>query len=358
MFSELAGYMRQHSTDRDLDTFSPPPPTPAYYDSSLNGWVLGQYSDVLAALHEPRLWPVDSRAEALPDKIDFGAQCRLRTETLTALSRQRIKCWEAQFAEIANRTIKGLASEIRVDMISQFAEPWCLAVAVIVTGADTSNIDVLNALARKVSIATADPLNESLRESAKAANLQLAKSLESSPIPMSGPAFVALSQTLPRFLANAWLALLRHPRQLEQLRAEPDLMPSAMEELLRYAGLAHMLFRRASTTFDLAGVTVAQGVRVILKLSSANRDSAQFPEPDRLDLSRRLGPQVALGAGPHSCAGGSLIRMVGGIATAAFVENVFAADTTSPIEWQGGSGFRSAKSLYVYLRHSNGGRPI
>jgi hypothetical protein len=342
--------MRQRSTASDPDTFSPPPPTPAYYDSSLNGWVLGRYADVLAALHEPRLWPVDSRAEALPDKTDFGAQCRLRTETLTALSRQKIKCWQAQFAAIAESTMKRLPSGTRVDMIGQFAEPWCLAVALIVTGADTSDSDQLNALAREISIAAADPLNEPLRKSAKAANLQLAKRLESSPIPMSGPAFVALSQTLPRFLANAWLALLRHPRQLERLRTEPDLMPSAMEELLRYAGLAHKLFRRASTTLNLAGVTIAQGARVILDLSSANCDSAQFPEPDRLDFSRRLGPQVALGAGPHSCAGGSLIRMVAGIATAAFVENVAAADMTSPIEWQGGSGFRSPRSVCVYLR--------
>jgi cytochrome P450 len=342
--------MREKSTDSDLDTFSPPPPNPAYYDSSLNGWVLSRYADVLAGLHEPRLWPVDSRAEALPDKTDFGAQCRLRTETLTALSRQRIKSWQAQFADLAHSTMKRLPAGTRVDIISQFAEPWCLAVTLTVIGADPSNSDPLNALAREISIATADPSNEPLRDSAKAANLRLAKSLESSPIPMSGPAFVALSQTLPRFLANAWLALLRHPRQLDRLRDEPDLMPSAMEELLRYAGLAHVLFRRASKTLNLAGVTIAQGARVILKLSSANRDSAQFPEPDRLDFSRRLAPQLALGVGPHSCAGGSLIRMVGGIATAAFVQNVVAADTTSPIEWHGGSGFRSVKSLCVYLR--------
>src|SRR6476646_7854314 len=198
--------MRKKSTDSDLDTFSPPPPNPAYYDSSLNGWVLSRYADVLAGLHEPRLWPVDSRAEALPDKTDFGAQCRLRTETLTALSRQRIKSWQAQFADLAHSTMKRLPAGTRVDIISQFAEPWCFAVTLTVIGADPSNSDPLNALASDISIATADPSNESLRDSAKAENLRLAKSLESSPIPMSGPAFVALSQTLPRFLANAWLA--------------------------------------------------------------------------------------------------------------------------------------------------------
>jgi cytochrome P450 len=345
--------VREKSTQSDLDPLSPPPPNPAYYDSSLNGWVLGRYADVLAALHEPRLWPVDSRAEALPDKTDLGAQCRLRTETLTALSRQRIKCWQAQFADRAQSTMKKLPAGTRVDMISQFAEPLCLAVALTVVGAEISSSDLLNALAREISTATADPLNESLRQAAKAASLRLAKSLEGSAMPMSGPAFVALAQTLPRFLANAWLALLRHPRQLDRLRVEPDLMRSAMEELLRYAGLAQMVFRRASTNLNLNGVTIAQGTRVILNLASANRDPTQFPEPDRLDFSRRLAPQLALGIGPHSCAGGSLIKMVGAIATAVFVERVVAADTTGPIEWHGGSGFRSAKSLYVYMRQQH-----
>jgi len=342
--------MTKEFADTELDMLSPSAPKPAHYDSSLNGWVLSRYADVLAALHEHRLCPVDSRSEGVPDRTDLDAQCRLRRETLTAVSPQRIKSWQAEFTAAAHSTIEKLPAGTRVDIINRFAEPWCLAVAVAVTGADARDSVRLSTLAREVSTATADPSSESLRHSAKAASLQLAESLETSPIPMGGPAFVALCQTLPRFLANAWLALLRHPGQFDRLRREPELLPSAMEELLRYAGLAHMLFRRASKTLTVSGITIAQGARVILKLSSANRDPAQFPNPDRLDFSRRNAPQLALGVGPHSCAGGSLIRMAGGIATAAFVQSVVAADTNSPIEWQGGSGFRSAKSLYVFLR--------
>ena len=126
-------------------------------------------------------------------------------------------------------------------------------------------------------------------------------------------------------------------------------MSSAVAELLRYAGLAHMLFRRCSTTINIAGVTIARGARVILMLSSANRDPDQFLDPDGLDIARWSRSQLALGAGPHSCAGASLIKMVVGIATAVWIEHFAAADTTTPIEWEGGSGFRFAKSLYVLL---------
>jgi hypothetical protein len=127
-------------------------------------------------------------------------------------------------------------------------------------------------------------------------------------------------------------------------------MPVAIEELLRYAGLAHTLFRRASSVINLAGVTIARGDRVMLKLSTANRDPEQFENPDRLDLTRRNGAQLALGIGMHSCAGGLLIRTLAAIATACFVENVAERDRFVPIEWKGGTGFRSPKALYVFLR--------
>jgi len=331
------------------DPLSPPRPKLPYYDPCLNGWVLSRYVDVLAALREPRLLPVDSRAEAPPGDVVVDAQRRIRTETMAVLSHQNIESWRTQFVALAHCTIAKLTSGKRVDIISQFAEPFCLAVAVSITEANPLDSERLGALAHTVSMAVADPFNDWLRHSAKIADVQVAKSLDRSPIPMSGPTFVALSQTLPCFLANAWLALLRHPRQLDRLRNEPDLLSSAVEELLRYAGVAHILFRRSSTAINVAGLTIARGARVILMLSSANRDSTYFMEPDCLDISRRSRPHLALGVGPHSCAGVSLIKMIVGIATAVWVEYVAAADTTTPIEWEGGSGFRFAKSLYVLL---------
>jgi hypothetical protein len=227
----------------DSNPLLPPPPQPAYYDSFRNAWVLSRYADVFAALHEPRLWPVDSRAESPPEQAALDAQRRLRTETMIVLSRQNIESWRNQFVALAHTTMANLPSETRVDILKHFAEPWCRAVTITVTRTDARDSARLFAFARTASLAVADPSDRCLRYAAKAANLQLVKSLDSSPVPMSGPTFVALSQTLPRFLANAWLALLRHPRQLDRLRAEPDLISSAVEELLRYAGLSPMLFR-------------------------------------------------------------------------------------------------------------------
>jgi cytochrome P450 len=332
-----------------LDAFAMPP-QPAYYDNALNGWVLSQYADVVAALHDERLCPVNSRAEHVPAREEMTAQRELRTQTLTACSGPQIKTWQISFKELGQQMLTKLGSNTRADILRNFAEPWALEIALMVTRADKKDRARLSTLARVVSMASADPSNRSLRESARSASDELAHRLESSPIPMSGPAFVAISQTLPRFLANAWLALLRNPLQLEHLRQEPGLMPAAIEELLRYAGLAHTLFRRASSAINLAGVTIAQGDRVMLKLASANRDPAQFVNPECLDLARRNGPQLALGIGMHSCGGGLLIKTLAGIATVFFVESVSELDQGFPIEWWGGTGFRSPKGLHVILR--------
>jgi cytochrome P450 len=124
------------------------------------------------------------------------------------------------------------------------------------------------------------------------ANVTLEKLIKNGTIPRGKSVFLGTSQTLPAFLSNAWLALFRNPDECARLRAEPHLMPKAIDELLRYAGIVHTLFRRATTELDLGWVSIRRGQRVILKLGSANRDPAQFPEPDRLDLSRRITSQV------------------------------------------------------------------
>lgn len=162
--------------------------------------------------------------------------------------------------------------------------------------AQSLDCEPLADLARQVSAAAAEPTDSLLQSAAVAASTELEIKLQGG-MPMRTPAFVALSQTLPCFLANAWLALCRHPSELARLRAEPVLMPRAIEELLRYAGLARTLFRLATEDIDLGGIRIAEGERVRLMLASANRDPAQFPDPDRLDFTRRSAGQLALGAG-------------------------------------------------------------
>jgi cytochrome P450 len=182
-----------------------------------------------------------------------------------------------------------------VDIVQEFARPWSLATAIIVTGANPDDSGRLERLAGQISLASADPSNSTLQSDVMAASTELEQLLQKSAIPMNGPVFVALSQTLPSFLANAWLALLRHPAELALLCREPNLMPSAIEELLRYAGITQKVSRYAIAPVTLGDISIDQGGRVILLLASANRDPEQFPSPNCLELTRCKAGHVAFG---------------------------------------------------------------
>jgi cytochrome P450 len=273
----------------------------------------------------------------------------LRAEVLAALSPSRIAAWQKAIEPVALDILQRLETHSPVDLVRDFALPWSRAVAWLVTQAAAADGERVAHLASQVSASAADPFDETLQSEAAAAGAELERLLPSESIPLRAPTFVALSQTLPAFLANAWLGLLRHPAELLRLRDQPDLMPQAMNELLRYAGIARMIFRRATADIEIGSIKIAQGERAVLMLASANRDPVQFPHPDRLNLTRSAAGHVALGLGPHSCVGAALIRMAASVATGAFAMRFADARLLPPIEWRGGPGFCSLASLTVAI---------
>ncbi|MFU8850863.1 cytochrome P450 family protein [Micromonospora sp. SL1-18] len=117
-------------------------------------------------------------------------------------------------------------------------------------------------------------------------------------------------QTTADFLGNATLALLTHPEQLELLRTTPQLLPSAIEELLRFDGPLPVASPRIATEdIDYQGVRIPSGSVVGVVINSANHDPAHFADPDRLDIRRVRGPHLGFGYGVHYCLGVSLARM-------------------------------------------------
>jgi hypothetical protein len=213
-----------------------------------------------------------------------------------------------------------------VDLIRDVAEPWSLAFASAVTKLPIEDARQLIPCARQVFEAAADPFNSALQQKGQRATTELARVFRGESGALDLQAFVALSQTLPCFLANSWLALLRHPSAMMDLHAKPDRMPAAIEELLRYAGPAAAQFRAAAADVSIDGVSIHSGARVILMIASANRDAAQFNEPDVLDINRRGVRHLAFGSGAHACIGGALVRTAAISAMTAFVSRFFDAE--------------------------------
>jgi len=125
---------------------------------------------------------------------------------------------------------------------------------------------------------------------------------------------IAGHETTVNLIGNGVLALLRHPAELSRLRTTPGLITTAVEELLRYDGPVQRTARVASADATIGGHTIRQGEMVMPFIGAADRDPAQFPEPDRLDLSRADNRHIAFGWGIHFCLGAPLARVEGQIA--------------------------------------------
>ncbi|MGY1620802.1 cytochrome P450 [Geodermatophilus sp. SYSU D00965] len=120
---------------------------------------------------------------------------------------------------------------------------------------------------------------------------------------------VAGNETLRNGLPGGLIALLQHPEALGALRADPSLLPGAVDEMLRW-WTPVMVFRRTATRdVDLAGARIRAGDKVVVSFTSANRDEAVFAEPDTFDVRRSPNPHLSFGHGPHFCLGGQLARV-------------------------------------------------
>jgi cytochrome P450 len=155
-------------------------------------------------------------------------------------------------------------------------------------------------------------------------------------------------ETTTGLLGNGLLALLQHPDQLQSLQHDPALIKTAIEELLRYDSPIQRISRVVKQDFELGGKQLRQGQRIWAMQGAANRDPAQFPDPDRLDLSRQENRHVAFGYGIHFCVGGPLARLEGQIAFTTLLRRLPGLRLASDdLAWQEGVSLHTLKSLPV-----------
>lgn len=138
---------------------------------------------------------------------------------------------------------------------------------------------------------------------------------------------VAGNETTTHLIGNSVICLSEHPETLEQLRHDPDPLPGAIEEVLRYLSPVKMMARFTKTETTLGGQSIGVRQSVMAWISSANRDETQFPEPDRFDIRRTPNRHLAFGHGIHFCLGAPLARLEARIALAALLERF-------PGQWQ------------------------
>jgi cytochrome P450 len=155
-------------------------------------------------------------------------------------------------------------------------------------------------------------------------------------------------ETTRNLIGNGLYTLLRNPEQAFKLREHPELIRSAVEELLRYESPVQYTGRMVLQDFEFCGVQVRRGQEIIFMLGAANRDARQFPDPDHLDLKRGNNPHLAFGAGAHFCIGNQLARLEGQVAILKILQEFPQMRSLSAEpQWLPNFSFRGLETLLV-----------
>lgn len=245
-----------------------------------------------------------------------------------------------------------------LDIVRDILDPWSITTLAALEGATDGSKQTIAKLVRRLSYGSSARCPNSPRGDvlgrisdvvgkwqARRADKTLERLLQQGHFDLSKSVFLGLAQALPGFLAKAWLALLHHPDQMALLVNEPSLALTATEELLRYAGTVHSLYRCANARVKLGNIWVEKGQCVCLRVDSANFDRSVFDDPYRLNLTRQLSGHLALGAGTHSCVGAALVRTVCMILLPMIAGSAVALDETQKTVWACGSSLQWPLSI-------------
>jgi cytochrome P450 len=169
-------------------------------------------------------------------------------------------------------------------------------------------------------------------------------------------------ETTTNLIGNGVLSLLCNPDQLQKLREDYSLIPSAVEELLRYESPSQHTARLAPADVEMRGKRIGKRQAVIAVMGAANRDPERFPDPDRLDITRRDNRHVAFGWAAHFCFGAPLARLEGQIAFETILRRLPDLTLTSdPLVWRPNLGLRGLAALPLLFGGQRAGciqRPV
>jgi cytochrome P450 len=157
-------------------------------------------------------------------------------------------------------------------------------------------------------------------------------------------------ETTTNLIGNGMHLLLSHEEELSKLRKDPALVPSAIEEMLRYDGPIQLNNRRLVAPLELGGRTLPEGSLITLGIGAANRDPAQFPDAERFDVARKPNRHVAFGHGEHVCVGMNVARMEGRIAMGLLLRRFASIEPDGPPERDRRIRFRGFRRLPIRVQ--------
>lgn len=375
---------------------------PVHHDTRM-GWLVTRYADIAALAHDPRLSRgrfEDRRVAGVPDDACAAAQpvldglrremlradppqhTRLRKLVVHAFTPRMVEQLRPRIQVIVDDLLDAVADARAMDFIRDFAYPLPAIVIMELLGVPPADRDWLKErTADRIAFLGAirtdpDPLALAQRAAESVHALdgyfhELIAARRAMPQDDLISALIAIEEegdrldeaemvancmlllsagheTTTNLLGNGLLALFRNPDQLHRLRANVGLIPSAVEEVLRYDSAVQLAPRVAVAAIELAGKTMQPGESVMLVLGAANRDPAHFADPERLDIGRHPNAHLSFGFDRHFCLGAHLARAEAQITFSTVLKRFpTLAQHGGSVEWHANPAYRGVTGLPV-----------
>lgn len=338
---------------------------PVAYSPDLNAWLVTRHEDIQSVLLQPEKFssrdtltsPVTFSPRVLEELIqgflpvpivlntDGADHTRFRVPLTRAFAPARMRAIEPFIRQIAHRLIDGFAEQRRAEIISQFAYPLALEVVLTLLGIPRDDIDQTRQWSHDwlmlMSIQLAEEQQVACARGTVAFQRYLARliaerrdapedDLISTLLQFSTPGVEPLTEnelvillqglilagheSTTNMIGTGLLLLLEQPERWRTLCAQPELIPSTVEEILRFDAPIQMFARTTTQEVTIGGVTLPEDASLLLLYGSGNRDSAVFAQPDEFQLQRSANHHLAFGHGVHFCVGAALARLEGRIA--------------------------------------------
>lgn len=380
---------------------------PVYWSESWQAWLITRYMDVMAVLRDSDSFSNVGRQARLMEQLPEVARerlhpledhyvkdrglinsdppdhTRLRALINKAFTPRVLERLRPRIQKIVDELLDAIQDSEEVDIINEFAYPLPAIVIAEMLGVPADKHNQFTHWSKTIltflgtshySLEAAEQAQQSLLE-LRAYMLGLLAERRQKPQEdlMSGliaaeergdvlsegellatcvTLLIAGHETTANLIGNGLLALLRHPDQLQLLKDEPTLIDAAVEELLRYDTSVQSMKRLAKKDVEFGGQQIKQGQLVYAMLGAANRDPAQFSEPDRLDITRRKkeNRHLAFGYGIHFCLGAPLARLEAPIALNTLLRRFPDLHLTDETPLWRRSMFRGLQSFPIFLR--------
>lgn len=369
---------------------------PVHWDPYMHAWIVTSYPEVLnvmlnySADRTPSLAYLDQLgltfmkpfAEVMLQQMMFmdgTKHARLRGLCASAFTPRKVENLRAVIQSVADDLIDQFAQRGRFDIVTDFANPLPAIVTARLMGVPESDharlhawvLDIAEVLGNfqhhpdrvALIVKSLQDLKsyvaEQMQEQRRNPNGGLIHSLMTVEVDgsrLSDDEVIANTiitligghETTTNLIASGFLTLLRQPESFALLKAKPEIVGSAVEELLRVESPVQHTARIAPADMQLGGKTIKKGARVVAVLAAANRDPKRFPDPDRLDLQRNDNRHVAFGWAAHFCFGAPLARIEGQIAFNTLIRRLKNPEiVTQQLHWRENAGLRGLINLEI-----------